>query len=219
MLNTRMTMRQIILALAFFFTTFLCLGQERNSKPGRDFNQFEGILKEYYDKVFPLLYEGFSEEPIARYTSMPSFSNEYSFSIETIDNKEYVVSNRLSENYWYAKDRNKVKLISNKTEVHNDLYLKIVDLFMILTEQTKMPESETIGFDGVTYYFSSTNKNGKIVTGETWSPNEDSLLGRLVKICDNIYSFGYGDNICQKEILMDIDFLIDEFLIDFYLKK
>ena len=113
-------MRQIILTLAFILTTFLCFGQKEHLEPVKDFNQYEGVLKEYYDNVFPLLYKGFSEKPIARYTSMPSFSNEYSFSIETIDGKEYVVSNRLSESYWYAKNRNKVKLISNKTELELD---------------------------------------------------------------------------------------------------
>ena len=138
-------MRQIILTLAFILTTFLCFGQKEHLEPVKDFNQYEGVLKEYYDNVFPLLYKGFSEKPIARYTSMPSFSNEYSFSIETIDGKEYVVSNRLSESYWYAKNRNKVKLISNKTELQNDLYLKIVDLFKLLEEQTKKPESDMMG--------------------------------------------------------------------------
>ena len=203
-------MRQIILTLAFILTTFLCFGQKEHLEPVKDFNQYEGVLKEYYDNVFPLLYKGFSEKPIARYTSMPSFSNEYSFSIETIDGKEYVVSNRLSESYWYAKNRNKVKLISNKTELQNDLYLKIVDLFKLLEEQTKKPESEMMGLDGVTYYFASTDKNGQIKIGETWSPDDNSLFGRLVKICDNIYSLGNGNNISQTETLKDIDKLINE---------
>ena len=205
-----MTMRQIIITLVFILTTFLCFGQKEHLEPAKDFSQYEGVLKEYYDNVFPLLYKGFSKKPSARYTSMPSFSNEYSFSIETIDGKQYVVSNRLSESYWYAKNRNKVKLISNKTELQNDLYLKIVDLFKLLEEQTKKPESDMMGLDGVTYYFATTNKNGQVKTGETWSPNDNSLLDRLVKICDNIYSLGNGNNISQTELLKDIDKLINE---------
>ncbi len=179
-------------------------------EPAKDFNQYEGDLKEYYDNVFPLLYKGFSEKPVARYTSMPSFSNEYSFSIETIGGKQYVVSNRLSESYWYAKNRNKVKLISNKTELQNDLYLKIVEFFKLLEEQTKKPESNMMGKDGVTYYFATTDKNGEVKIGKTWSPNDNSLLGRLVKICNNIYSLGNGNNISQTEVLKDIYKLIIE---------
>jgi len=207
-------MRQTILILTFVLTTILCFGQKQHLEPAKDFKQNEGVLKVYYDNVFPLLYKGYSEKPIARYTSMPSFSNEYSFSIETIEAKNYVVSNRMSESYWYAKNRKKVELVSNKTELVNELYLKIVDLFKLLEEQTKKPEVDLnkilIRADGVIYYFATTNKNGQVKIGETWSPGDNSLLGRLVKICDNIYSLGNGGNISQTETLKDIDKLLND---------
>jgi len=215
-------MRQTILILTFVLTTFLCFGQKQHLEPAKDFKQYKGVLKEYYDSVFPLLYKGYSEKPIVRYTSMPSFSNEYSFSIETIEGKNYVVSNRMSENYWYAKNRMKVELVSNKTEFVNELYIKIVDLFKLLEEQTKKPEpvfkiidgvtyeEKIMRADGVTYYFATTNKNGQVKIGETWSPYDNSLLRRLVEICDNIYSLGNGENISQTETLKDIDKLLND---------
>lgn len=215
-------MRQTILILTFVLTTFLCFGQKQYLEPAKDFKQYNGVLKEYYDSVFPLLYKGYSEKPIARYTSMPSFSNQYAFSIETIEGKNYVVSNRMSENYWYAKNRKKVELVSNKTELVNELYLKIVDLFKLLEEQTKKPEpvskiidgvtyeEKIMRADGVTYYFGTTNKNGEIKNGETWSPNEKSLLGNLIKICDNIYSLGNGNDLSQSDILKDIYKLLND---------
>lgn len=203
-------MKQPILILTFVLTTFLCYGQKQHLEPAKDFEQYEGALREYYDNVFPLLYKGYSEQPIARYTSMPSFSNEYSFSIESLEGQTYVVSNRLSESYWYAKNRKKVKLISSKTELTNDLFLKIVDLFKLLEAQTKKPENDLMGLDGVTYYFATTDKNGQIKIGETWSPNDNSLLGRIVKICDNIYLLGNGNNLSQADILKDIDKLLND---------
>jgi hypothetical protein len=205
-------MRQTILILTFVLTTILCFGQKQHLEPAKDFKQHEGVLKDYFDNVFPLLYKGYSEKPIAIYTSMPSFSNEYSFSIETIEGKNYVVSNRMSESYWYAKNRKKVEIVSNKTELVNELYLKIVDLFKLLEEQTKKPERDLnlMRADGVTYYFATTNKNGQVKIGETWSPDDNSLLGRLVKICDNIYSLGNGENISQTETLKDIDKLLND---------
>jgi len=218
--NTKTTKRQAILILAFILTTSLCFGQKQHLEPAKDFNQYEGVLKEYYNKVFPLLYKGYSEKPIARYTSMPSFSNEYSFSIETKKGKNYVVSNRFSENYWYAKNKKKVKLFSHKTKLANDFYLKLVDLFKLLEEQTKEPESKVkvvdgvihmvSGADGTSYYFATTDKNGQVKIGKTWSPRDNSFLGRLVKICDNIYSLGNGENISQTETLKDIDKLLNE---------
>ncbi len=116
---------------------------------------------------------------------------------------------RLSENYWYSKNKKKVKLISNKTELTNDLYLKIVDLFKLLEEQTKNPEDDLIGVDGVTYYFATTDKNREIKIGETWSPNGKSLLRNLVNVCDNIYSLGNENNLYQSDILKDIDKLLN----------
>ena len=208
--NTQTTMKQTILILSFILTSILCFGQKQHLEPVKDFTQYKGVLKEYYGNVFPLLYKGFSEKPIARYTSMPSFSNEYAFSIETIDGKNYILSNRLSENYWYAKNKKKVKLISNKKELNNDLYLKIVDLYKLLEKQTKKPDNELVGADGVTYYFATTDKNGQVKIGETWSPNENSLLGGLVKICHNIYSLGNGKSISQVEILKDVEKLIND---------
>ena len=82
MINRKVkTIRQTILILIFVLPTFLCFGQKQHLDPVKDFKQYEGVLKEYYYNVFPLLYKGYSEKPIARYTSMPSFSNEYSFSL------------------------------------------------------------------------------------------------------------------------------------------
>lgn len=204
-------MKQTILILSFALTTFLCFGQKEHLEPAKDFKQYEGVLKEYYDNVFSKLYEGFSQTPYARYTSMPSFSKEYAISVETINNKHYIISNSFSENFWYAKKRNKVKLVSNKTEIDNDLYLKIGELFQILAEQTKKPENEIMGLDGVTYYFATTDTSGQIITGETWSPNDNTLLDRLVKVCDKLFSINNQKNITNTDISKEIKKLIEEF--------
>ncbi|WP_312173030.1 hypothetical protein [Chryseobacterium sp.] len=201
-------MKQTLLILTFVLITSLSFGQTQHLEPAKDFKQYEGDLKEYYDNIFTLLYKGYSEKPIARYTASPSFSSEYSFSIERIEGKNYIVSNRMSENFWYAEKRKKVKVITNKTELTNDLYLKIVDLFKLLQEQTKKPEKNMRGFDGVTYYFATTDKNKQVKIGETWSPDDNTLLHRLVKICDNIYALGNGNNLSQTNILRDIEKLL-----------
>ena len=203
-------MRKTILVFIYVLTTLLCFGQKQHLEPAKYFEQYEGHLKEYYDNVFPLLYAGYSEKPTARYTSMPSFSSEHSFSIERIEGKNYVVSNSLSESYWYAKNRKRVKLISNKTELSKDLYLKIIDLFKLLEEQTKKQEHNLMGRDGVTYYFATTDNNGIIKIGETWSPGNKSLLGNLIKICDNMYSLGNGSDVYQTDILNDLDKILIE---------
>ena len=203
-------MRRTILIVSFISATFVCWGQSQYLEPVKDFKEYEGDLKAYYDSVFPLLYKGFSEKPTARFTSMPSFSSEYSFSIETIDGKSYVVSNSLSESYWYAKNKKNVKVISNKAELIRDLYLKVVDLFALLAEQTKTPANDLMRLDGVTYYFATTGKDGQIKIGETWSPGDKSLLGRLIKICNKLYSVGKRNKISQTDLLNEVDKLLKD---------
>lgn len=56
-------MKQTILILTFVLTTFLCFGQKPHLKPARNFKQYEGELKAYYDSVFPILYKGYAEKP------------------------------------------------------------------------------------------------------------------------------------------------------------
>lgn len=201
-------MNKAISMLIFIMSTYLSFGQKEHLEPAKDFSKYSGILKKYYDNVFPLLYKGFSKKPIARYTSMPSFSIEYSFSIETIEGRNYVMSNRLSKSYWYTEDKKKVKLISSKVELTNELYFKIVELFKILAEQTTKSKDETMGLDETIYYFTTTEKNGQIKIGKTWSPKENSLLDKLVNICNDVYLLGTGENISQIGTLKNIEKLI-----------
>ncbi len=205
------TMKQLILSTIFLLTTLLCFGQKAHLEPARDFKEYQGDLKEYYDNVFPILYKGFQTKPYARYTSMPSFSFEYSFSVEQKDNKYLIISNSLSESYWYSKSKRAVKVISKQTEITEELHKKIGELFQLLAEQTKKPESETMGLDGVIYYFSTTDNAGQVTIGETWSPNDNSLLDRLVKICDNLHSIGNGKTVSHTDTLKEIKVLIDDF--------
>ena len=228
--------KHTILIFIFFLTTFLCFGQKEHLEPTKDFNQHGGVLKEYYDNLFPLLYSGFSDMPYARYTSMPSFSAEYAFSVEKINEKNYIISNKFSENFWYAgydnngnmvnEKRNTVKIATVKTEISDDLYLIIGELFELFVEQTKVKERKfdtlpdgtiveihEIGTDGETYIFTTTDKNGEIRTGTTWSPHpsDKPLLSRLVEICDNLYLLGIENDISQTNILREIDILINDF--------
>jgi hypothetical protein len=65
--------------------------------------------------------------------------------------------------------------------------------------------------DGETYYFITTDEKGEVKIGETWSPSDNSLMGRLIKISNNLYSIGNGNRISITEINDEIDKLIIEF--------
>ena len=205
--------------------TLFCFGQKDHLEPAKDI--FKNDSSEYYVNCNKLLSNGFSQKPDVRYTCMPSFSGEYAFSVEKVNGKNYVLSNRFSENYWYALVENKkssLKVITNKVEITNELYLKIEELFGLFIEQTKEKERifetlpdgtvvemlETIN-DGERYIFSITDKNGNIKTGTTHSPNsrDRPMLDRFVKICDSLCLLENKNKESQTKILEEIKQLIN----------
>ena len=225
-----MIVKQATSFLIFLLTTFFCFGQNEylepiegfkrseHLEPAKNFNQYEGDCVKYYAK----LYNGFSEKPYARYTSDPSFSANYAFSVEKNGEKNHIISNTFSKNFWQAGYNKKIEIVSkkwksvklrtSKTEINNDLYLVVGELFELLANQTKVYEKERfLGVDGTNYYFETTDKNGEIKRGTTWSPYYSPLLSRLVEICNKLYLIGIKENIDQTEIIKEISILINDF--------
>ena len=230
-------MLKVSLIYTFLLTTLLCFGQKEHLEPAKEFNpndstrygSYYSKIKEYNANLNKLLYSGFSQKPYARYTCNPSFRAEHAFSVEKINGKNYIILNKFSEYYWYAlvdNRQNSVKLNTKKTEIKNELYLKIGKLFELLVGQAREKERKfetlpdgtivehiEIGADGETYDFTTTDKNGEIRTGTTWSPHPSNkpLLSRLVKICNDLCLLGIENDISPTNILREIDILINDF--------
>ena len=92
-------MKRIVFGLLFSVVASVAAGQCW-LEPAEDIAQSSpSACKTYYDNVFALLFGGFSEKPEARYASLPSFTEEYAFSLEK-DKKGYrIVSTTLTANY------------------------------------------------------------------------------------------------------------------------
>jgi hypothetical protein len=203
-------MKQKLILILTFLLTLGCFGQREHLEPAKDFSQYEGILKDYYNAVFRHLNKGFSEVPYVRYAALPSFSREYSFSIEQKNDRYIIISNWLSQNFWYAQNRLSVKLMSSTIEIKEDLYEIVGELFQLLAKQTKKPTDIIAGSDGTIYYFTTVDSTGKIKIGKTWSPDKNSNLHRLVKICDELFIAGQGGNISDSDIKNSIlELIID----------
>lgn len=203
MKNRRFT----ILILLLTFNSYCQIG---HLTPYNNLEHNTGLLKEYYNNVFPLLYKNFNKKPVARYTSMPSFETEYAFSVEKKNDEFVIISNILTQNYWYAKNRKSVRLITNKTAIEEKLYLKIAELFHLLQVQTKVIDEELYMFDGTTYYFSSTSDSGEVKTGETWSPGIETYLGKLTEVCNHLFNIGNGKEKQGIIIEKEVDKLIEQ---------
>ncbi|AWG21881.1 hypothetical protein FFWV33_10250 [Flavobacterium faecale] len=151
-----------------------------------------------------------SEIPFARFIVIPSFSKEYAFSIEKKNEEYFVVSITPSESYWRAKNKKNVKFESKKLKIDKKFYSKISHLFQLLAKQTKSYDNEIYSTDGETYYFITADNNGKTKTGKIWTPTNNSLMGNLIKISNNLFSIGNGNYISVSEINSEIDKLVIE---------
>ena len=128
-------MKRIVFGLLFSVVASVAAGQCR-LEPAEDIAQTSpSACKTYYDNVFALLFDGFSEKPEARYASLPSFTEEYAFSLEK-DKKGYrIVSTTLTANYRYATRRKSVKAQVSKKHISESMAVSLRELFRLLIRQ------------------------------------------------------------------------------------
>lgn len=152
-----------------------------------DSSKFEyEVLKQYFSELFPLLYTDFKSKPILRYTALPSFENSYAFSLEEFNDVYYLKTNQLSENYWYSKNKNEVKVFSCSLVLDDSLSKSIIDLFAVVMSDVRPVEKTFHGMDGTSYLFHFTDENGKFLAGEAWSPANDNMK-KLIGVCNQIF--------------------------------
>ena len=170
-----------------------------------------GIVEDYMKSVNSLLSNGFNKKPLARYIVHPAFAPEYAFSVEQDKRGGYkIIVNVLSNNYWYAENKRTMVFVKTTEKViDKEFAVKISVLFKTAIIDSLLPESDSGGLDGIQYYFSTTGKDGDVVTGTKWSPKEPSLIYKLMKVSEDLISFACGEKNGKTEdvLIKDIDSL------------
>jgi hypothetical protein len=204
-----------IFILAFFtiISTTVC-GQNDHLEPFDDTTNHQGQLKDYYSNIFKLLQSKLSDTVIARYIIIPSWGSESILSVEkdTVKNKFKIIYLSCSESYWYSKNKKKVHVISDCAKyIDDDLAILTKKLFDKVTLQIKRPTQPSYGLDGVTYYFSTTDTTGRIITGQKWSPEDGTKMSKLVQVCHDLTLFTCDNGIIKADLIEEINKLINEF--------
>jgi len=192
-------MRRTFLFFLFLLLAIRGLSQNDHLEPIRNIRSYDEWTRQNMEHNFAMLYAGMNASPYARYAASPSFSKEYAFSAERTTNGYYLISNTFSENYWYAADKDSVKVICRKHTIDKQLFQLIGNLFNQATVQIKRVPMD-LGLDGTTYYFATTDKHGNLRIGVKWSPLPNSLMDRLVKVCDNLYALAVGSELSLPEL-------------------
>lgn len=165
-----------------------------------------------YDNLLEkALTDNFTEDYIIRYIVEPSFDSEYLFQIRETDNSYYEIEAVVfQENLWeqevdFILDSFKIDV--HKKDIDKTLAVKLDNLFSIFT--SSINETYIVeGLDGITYRFKRKTKD-EIICGEAWSPNEDSPLGKLVSICDDLTKYAEGKYINLTQLEERINELYD----------
>jgi hypothetical protein len=150
---------------------------------------------EYYSRVRKMLFEKLIDRPEIRFLVMPSFTPENVLEIEYDRNndKYFLVYHICEKMIWYNKDWDKTKVIEYRKGINKESVYLIKTLFKRAILQTKFYDSELLGLDGETYYFSYFDNGLK--TGSIWSPNGRTKMGRLVTIGSELIDLTKKDEI------------------------
>jgi hypothetical protein len=92
---------------------------------------------------------------------------------------------------WHNENLDKIQVKEYSKEISDQSVDAIKDLFIAVIRLTEHPEGNRLGgLDGTTYCFSVND--GGMRSGQTWSPKENTKLGRLVKICESLKELAQG---------------------------
>ena len=178
-------------------------------EPSDRFNTSTGVLKTYYNGVLPLLHAGFTDASLARCTVIASFTPEYAWSVEQRTDGTHLLTNSFSTNYWYARGKD-VTPVRKDILLEPELALAVEELFNTAVAGTRVPEQETLGMDGVSYYFAAPAKGGGPSVGRTWSPPEGSPMFRLTQVADALFALPEGKGPSQAELAKEMRLLLDD---------
>lgn len=202
-------MKKIVTSLLLLLFSISLVAQIDYLEPAKPLETYKGELGEYYRNVFTLLNKGLQPKPFARFVAIPSFSPEYSLSVEKRNGRCCLVSNTMSATYWQS-EKDAVKVITKSVVISPALYQALGAIFRLVTNQIQDMDGSTRGMDGVVYYFSSTDAKGNIVMGRKWSSSKGPLMIRLMQISQSAYLLSQGGNISSKALTEEATALLND---------
>ena len=192
----RITVLFFLLSLA---PTYVGFARGDHLEPARSHDSPNGSVRDYYVKVLSLLRTDFNSKPLARCVVLPSFTAEYAWSLERSPDGVSLLTNMLSENFWYARNKN-VTVTSRKILLEAELAEAAEELFRAAVAETRPPLEGYYGCDGTTWTFAVDDGNGSLKEGEVWSPPRGSLMRRLTDVCDAFFALPEGKGPSQAEL-------------------
>lgn len=103
--------------------------------------------------------------------------------------ENYKIVYRIAKEVVFPSKDEEIEIIQHERRLSPYSYKILERLFETALKQTRYPEKEPIILDGVDHYFSNQLKTGRIS-----SPDNNSLIGMLVSVCDRIKNLVASSN-------------------------
>ena len=146
-------------------------------------------IKSYNEKLAEVLQSRLRSDYIVRFLAKPTVDPEYTFQINETNTSKYAIEAlSLTTNLWNTKNAD--SLLIYNTTVSKSLGEAIILMFHKLTSSISK-DAVGRGLDGISYTFLD-NSVGEIRCGETWSPKENSVLGEIIKVCNDLVKCAKG---------------------------
>ena len=161
-----------------------------SSSSHRSLDRFVKIMNALMGDVYAELY----------FLEIPSFDTERILFVERKKGIEnYRIVYKIAERTIRLSEGNEAeRILEYQRKLSPDSYKILQQLFESALYQTRYPKERRIVLDGVQYYFSNILKMGKIS-----SPVENSLIGKLIDICEKIKNMIQSDN---RPLVFEDDF-------------
>lgn len=167
--------------ISFICLTYQCCGQI-NLYPCI-FNSDIKKVQSYNGYLLKKIDSELDQNYLIRFIARPAFEPEYSFQIIKKSSCTYELQTlSFPINLWNTPDVDST--ILNTVKLDSNLAQAIIKLFFKLTLDVSQNPIE-LGLDGTTYNF-LYSLDGEIKCAEVWSPKENSVLHKIVDVCEDV---------------------------------
>jgi hypothetical protein len=140
---------------------------------------------EYESQIRDILLKDLSDSPEVQIVITPSFGKEIVLQIEhdRTSDSYTLITQTGSHSIWYNNyedEPKEIKVKRKEKRLSKESFTLIKELYKTAVLTVKYIDTDLVGLDGTTYQFAVSDYG--IKTGQTWSPNEESKMGRLVDI-------------------------------------
>jgi len=147
--------------------------------------QEHAVSTGYYMEVAKILLQRSAARPRPAITvvCLASFEVEWALRVRGSAKIGFtVVLTEAEEKIWCHADPRSIPVRVKQKSLETPLGESLCDIWKRVLHRTRHPKRDRIGRDGVSYHFACSVPGGWRLAGRTWSPERETIPGRLVAI-------------------------------------